>query len=99
VINTVRHSGASRVAVALGFAPRGLELRVRDDGRGFDPEAHAREARGQHFGVVGMVERAESLGGRLQIQSGPGRGTEVFCFLPYDGTAEPPGTAAKGVPS
>ena len=56
-----------------------------DDGVGFDPEATAQtaEARG-HFGLVGMRERAEAVGGRIVVTSGPGRGTTVEATIPYE---------------
>jgi signal transduction histidine kinase/ligand-binding sensor domain-containing protein len=89
VINAVRHAEAQHVAISLEYEARGLALRVRDDGRGFDPVAHIDASRGRHFGVVGMVERAESLRGRLEVVSRPGAGTEIVCFLPYDGSVDP----------
>jgi signal transduction histidine kinase len=52
-------------------------LTVRDDGHGFDP------TRGRHgYGVLGMEERARLLGGQLEVDSAPGRGTEVRLRFP-----------------
>ena len=87
VTNAVRHSGAEQIEVALRFEPDGVRLRVQDDGRGFDPETLSRESRGDHFGLVGMVERAQVMHGQLRVQSRPGAGTEIDCRLPY--TAPP----------
>jgi signal transduction histidine kinase/ligand-binding sensor domain-containing protein len=84
VLNAVRHSGAATLAVALDFGRDGVELRVKDDGRGFDAEAHLAASGAEHFGLLGMVERAEALGGKLELHSRPGEGTEVVCRLPYD---------------
>jgi signal transduction histidine kinase len=56
---------------------------VRDDGRGFDPEASPLKVRSDHFGLVGISERARSLGGELRLKSRPGAGTEIDCRLPY----------------
>ena len=57
-----------------------VELRVRDDGRGFNPQSVSEE----HLGVNIMFERAEQIGGQLQVQSEPGRGTEII--LTWSGT-------------
>jgi signal transduction histidine kinase len=58
-----------------------VTLIVEDDGRGFDVEA-ARAARGAGMGLVGMHERAASLGGQLQYESAPGHGTTLFVRIP-----------------
>ena len=81
VTNAVRHSGAATITATLSFVPSGVHLEVRDDGRGFDPTAAA--AAGLHFGLVGMSERARSLGGELRVVSHPGQGTAIDCRLPY----------------
>jgi signal transduction histidine kinase len=57
---------------------------VRDDGRGFDSGGHA-PGRNGHFGIVGMRERAEEMGGALSIDSDPGRGSEVSVGVPLEG--------------
>lgn len=72
VTNAARHSGEHRVAVTLDRAGEGLRLRVRDSGRGFDPAAPT-----SGFGLISMRERARAVGGRLQVESTPGRGTTV----------------------
>jgi signal transduction histidine kinase len=78
VSNALRHAGAGRVMVELGPAP--VVLRVRDDGRGFDPEARA--VRSRRLGLTSMHERAASLGGALAVTSAPGQGTTVELRLP-----------------
>jgi nitrate/nitrite-specific signal transduction histidine kinase len=80
VTNVVRHAAASRVEVRLSRADGLVTLEVDDDGRGFDPEARAVSAR--RLGLVSMRERALGLGGALQIDSGPGRGTVVRAEVP-----------------
>lgn len=86
--NALRHSGAGRISVELAGLPRdlaadggrfagGARLRVRDDGRGFDPQAAARG-----LGLASMRERADSVGGRLTVCSEPGRGTVVELEVP-----------------
>jgi PAS domain S-box-containing protein len=81
--NALRHAGASRLAVALGVVNGELMLSVRDDGRGFDLAAAARHAaRGESAGLSGMEERAQLAGGRLEMNTAPGRGTEVRVLFP-----------------
>lgn len=71
--NAIRHSGAETIRVTLApRAPDGAELTVADDGRGF-----AFDEAGSGLGLEGMRERALLVGGRLDVQSGPGRGTTV----------------------
>ncbi|MFF2814182.1 GAF domain-containing sensor histidine kinase [Kitasatospora cineracea] len=79
--NALRHAGAGRVTVTLtGTPPRGAKLTVRDDGRGFDPESVRRA--GRHLGLVSMRDRAAAVGGRLSLESAPGRGTLVELEVP-----------------
>lgn len=75
VANAVRHSGASRVSVALSYRARSLRLVVTDDGRGFplDP-AHST---GGRWGLLGMHERADRIGAALAVRSAEGSGTTV----------------------
>jgi len=87
--NGYRHSGAvhQRVAIARQGAP--ITLTVSDDGKGFDPAAVlAREAdvgvEGGHFGLRGIQDRVEMLGGTLRIDSAPGRGSSLTVTLPAE---------------
>lgn len=75
--NTIRHAQASRFGVEIAFEQAGLQLALCDDGRGFDPAA-----RFEGFGLLGIRERVESLGGRLKVQSRDGRGTAIFIHVP-----------------
>jgi two-component system, NarL family, sensor histidine kinase DevS len=77
VTNAAKHAGADDVAVSVRESDGAITVRVRDDGRGFDP---AETARG--FGLVGMRERVESLGGSLTIDSAPDSGTTLTVRLP-----------------
>lgn len=77
--NVARHAAADRARVILEESPDGLRVIVEDDGRGFDPAA-PRDA--SHHGVANMQARAARLGGRLQLESGPGRGTRIILSLP-----------------
>ncbi len=76
--NAARHSSAARVDVELFTGPGGTELRVRDDGQGFDLGAR----HGNGLGLDGMAERARLLGGELDVRSAPGGGTTVELKLP-----------------
>jgi signal transduction histidine kinase len=79
--NTVKHAQARTVDVELTYTPDSLALRVRDDGRGFDPESLSPSASG-HYGLIGMRERAERIGGHLTLHSRPGEGTEMLVEVP-----------------
>jgi signal transduction histidine kinase len=80
--NALRHAGAREIGVGLEFGERRVRLEVRDDGRGFDPDA-ARRVREGHFGLTGMRERAAKIGATLEVVSRPGAGclvaAEVEC--------------------
>ncbi|MFK4708901.1 CHASE3 domain-containing protein [Roseateles asaccharophilus] len=76
--NVLRHAKAKHVRVSLGEADGWLQLHIRDDGQGFNPEAVG----SGHHGLLGMRYRIESLGGTLQLLSAPGRGTLVLARLP-----------------
>lgn len=79
--NVGRHAGATAVAVDIEVDDERLELRVRDDGAGFDPSALTRAGRqdgpGAGLGLSGMAERARLAGGELDVRSAPGSGTTV----------------------
>jgi signal transduction histidine kinase len=77
--NVARHAGVTEAEVSLDARDDGLELRIEDRGVGFDP-ATARP--GDSGGLAGMKERARLLGGRLIIESAPGRGTRLVAQLP-----------------
>jgi signal transduction histidine kinase len=75
--NGLKHSGAEVLTVELSEADGRATVRVHDDGQGFDPsDAPA------GFGLVGMRERVELLGGSLVIEAAPGAGTTVVAWLP-----------------
>lgn len=71
--------------------PGGAVLVISDDGCGFEPDSVARRAaRADSFGIRAMRERAEQLGGTLEIDAAPGRGASVTARLPLDAAAEDP---------
>jgi signal transduction histidine kinase len=67
--------------VTLRYDPALLELRIDDDGRGFDP-AKAPGPKEGHFGLESTRLRMKWLGGSVEIDSAPGRGTHVVCTVP-----------------
>ena len=71
--NVAKHAKASRVDIDLKDEGTAIELHIRDDGRGFDPE----QPIAGHYGLGMMRERAEAVGARLNVTSQPGRGTEL----------------------
>lgn len=78
--NALRHSGAAHVDVTLTRHGNGARLRITDDGGGFDPTA-TRQA-GRHLGLVSMRDRASGVGGRLTVESEPGKGTTIEMEIP-----------------
>jgi signal transduction histidine kinase len=75
--NVYRHAHATRALVRLRAEPELLRIEVADDGRGFDPATAVPGA-----GLTNISDRADSLGGRVQIDSGAGRGTTIAIELP-----------------
>ncbi len=83
--NVIRHAHARHLAVELGTPDGVVQLVVRDDGRGFD--VPAARARGESQGLLSMRERVALVGGELEIDSAPGRGTSIRARIPLgDGT-------------
>jgi len=94
--NAVRHGRPHRVSLRFDGENGGLRLRIQDDGCGFTPEAAQPGA--PHYGIVGMRERIESLGGRFVLDSAPGRGTAIEIALPLvpRETRQASGEASQG---
>jgi signal transduction histidine kinase len=80
--NAVKHAGARRVDVDLFRRDHGVVLRVRDDGRGFEPHSAASPPGRLGVGVGGMEERAAGLGGTVRIGTSADGGTEVVAEFP-----------------
>lgn len=83
--NAHRHGRARHVRVRVAEDDAGVRMEVKDDGVGFDPATLPRRRPGQplaRFGVHGMGDRAQLLGGTFEINSAPGAGTRVRVFLP-----------------
>jgi signal transduction histidine kinase len=81
--NVVRHARAQRVWIELSQSDSVLQLVIRDDGVGFDvTSALDQSAARDHLGLLGMRERVQILGGSLEVDSGPGRGTRLRVTFP-----------------
>ncbi len=79
--NVRKHAEADRAWVHLQRDDPWVRVTVEDDGRGFDPAVLAVSDQ-RHFGIQSMRERAEGLGGKLEIDTAPGRGTRIVATLP-----------------
>ena len=77
--NVARHAGTGRASVTLRRADGGLLLAVGDDGVGFDP---TRPREGRSLGLASMRERLHLVGGTLDVESSPGRGTTIVAWVP-----------------
>jgi ligand-binding sensor domain-containing protein/signal transduction histidine kinase len=80
--NAFRHADARRIQVLLAYRDRQFRLRVRDDGKGIDAGVLEKQGRAGHWGLAGMRERAELIGGHLEIWSRHESGTEVELSIP-----------------
>ena len=76
VTNVIKHASAKNVQIELICGDGLLELTIEDDGSGFNTEQMVAAATG-HFGLLGMRERAEKIGGTLTVRSAPGKGTRI----------------------
>jgi signal transduction histidine kinase len=91
--NVRKHAAARQVEVS--FASQGDQalVTVEDDGQGFDPASRlrlwGRAGEGAHFGLCIMRERAEAVGGSLQVRSAPGQGTKVIVQVPLRASLTP----------
>jgi signal transduction histidine kinase len=89
--NVVRHATAQHVWIELSQSESFLALVVRDDGVGFDVAVTQEEAaRRGSLGLLGMAERVQLLGGTLQVESEPGRGTRIRASFPLSEASEQP---------
>jgi ligand-binding sensor domain-containing protein/two-component sensor histidine kinase len=93
VNNAIQHAHAECICVSLHRDGQGLRLTIRDDGQGFDLNRVTASAGSNHFGLVGLTERAKRIGANLEITSQPGTGTRIELFLPFmKRRQEPPGS-------
>jgi ligand-binding sensor domain-containing protein/signal transduction histidine kinase len=81
IYNAVRHGRSSHVQLEVHFDAARCDVKIRDDGAGFDPNAVSALPAG-HYGLVGMRERIARVGGKLTLNSRPGGGAEVTFHIP-----------------
>jgi ligand-binding sensor domain-containing protein len=81
LLNAFRHSGADRIELELEYASSQLRVLVRDNGHGIKPDVLKSGSDG-HWGLSGMRERAERIGARLRMWSGPSAGSEIELLVP-----------------
>jgi signal transduction histidine kinase len=79
--NAFRHAGAGRIEVEIHYDPRRFRLRVRDNGKGIEPEV-LKQGRAGHYGLASMHERAKGVGGKMAVWSEVGSGTEIELTIP-----------------
>jgi PAS domain S-box-containing protein len=89
--NVSKHASATHVSVLLEHTDHEVRLIVEDDGRGFDTEQVAAALNDRAMGLTSMQERAALIGGHVEFESAPGRGTTVFARVPIRA-----GTASRG---
>jgi signal transduction histidine kinase len=82
--NVVKHANASHATIRISRESDRVRLSVSDDGAGFDPGAVPR----LHFGLIGMRQRVDLVGGDLRVESRPGRGTTIEASVPADATTD-----------
>ncbi|HLJ28126.1 MAG TPA: GAF domain-containing sensor histidine kinase [Candidatus Angelobacter sp.] len=80
--NVVKHARSTKVRIELTSDPQWIRLSIQDDGSGFDPFATTPT---QRFGLAGMRERSRQIGGKLEIRSEPGCGTQIQVVVPCAG--------------
>jgi PAS domain S-box-containing protein len=81
--NIIRHANAGQIWVSFSTGPGCYLLEIRDDGRGFEaPNDFSELTRHSHFGLVGMKERAEAIGGAFEVSSAYGKGTRIGIKVP-----------------
>jgi len=83
--NVRKHARARTVTLALRATPESAQLEVADDGTGFDLESFSRSRSRTSFGLAGMRERIELVGGHLSVRSAPGEGTTLRAAAPIEG--------------
>jgi PAS domain S-box-containing protein len=90
--NIAKHARAERVSLSVTETNGYVDVVIRDDGVGFDPDAP-----NAGFGLLGMRERVSMAGGTIDVRSAPGRGATVEARLPT-GDPQPPGLAVEQAP-
>jgi signal transduction histidine kinase len=95
--NVAQHANAKGGTVTLSYRTDSVEVTIADDGIGFDAAAMTEDAAANgHFGLVGMRERAEAVGGALRVDSSTGGGAVITASIPYQAAQAPAGRGAGG---
>ncbi len=92
--NVLKHARASQVAIVVLYGATTVQIRITDDGLGFDPAARPGPQEG-HFGLLGMQERMKRLGGRLTVTSAPGEGTCITAEAPLPASELAPASTSE----
>jgi signal transduction histidine kinase/ligand-binding sensor domain-containing protein len=82
VRNAIRHAASKRIEVEIRYGENNLRVRIRDDGKGINPEILGRDHAAGHWGLRGMRERAKLVGGSLEVWSQLDAGTEIELNIP-----------------
>jgi signal transduction histidine kinase/ligand-binding sensor domain-containing protein len=90
--NVLKHAHAKNVSIHIWFDTAGTKLKIVDDGVGFD---ECMKKIGGGFGIPGMYERAQSIGGSLHIESMPGKGTKIMVWVPRTAIEGPDGSTTS----
>jgi signal transduction histidine kinase len=81
--NVARHAEATEVDIRFSWDDEMIILEIEDNGKGFDvPQEWADLTQEDHLGLLGIAERVESMGGKLEILSAPGSGTLIRTLIP-----------------
>ncbi len=94
LVNAFRHSRAKSIEIEIEYAAKRFRFLVRDNGCGIEPGV-LQSGREGHWGLPGMRERAERIGGELRVWSGPSAGTEVELSVPGDTAYRTPASGSK----
>ena len=87
--NCEKHSGAGKVRVTVQQTPGSLQVEVWDDGRGFPINEKGMPSGTTGLGLLGIRERAAIVGGAVEIESAPGRGTRIALRIPVNLPPDP----------
>jgi signal transduction histidine kinase len=87
LLNALRHASPTRIDLEVRYARDSVLMKITDNGCGFTPDA-PRKGAGKHYGLIGMRERAEELGGRLHVSSASRRGTVIGLKIPLEPVKE-----------
>jgi signal transduction histidine kinase len=82
LINVERHAKATTVTVGIHKVAKTVCMRIEDDGRSFLVQRVLHARGGKRLGLVGMRERLEMVGGSLDVQSAPSKGTTILTVMP-----------------